>query len=238
MKNVLRAIVLVMTLPFASAAHAEIRCGMLAGKTVRVDSSYLFFPLVYEGVDYWGPEASKQHATKGCSDKLRSFTVAVDWPSLKPSGRLNHFTAPNARRIGITYDANYSDNPIAAMRWTLSRQLSKSLDEVTTELSVESMRKMSTYDSDLGMWVFKPRPPSEHVDSYIFWTLDDAGRAVSSKTECSRSTVKSWCEARYYEPITNVWTSIDFTGQWVQVLPEMRQAAQLLFSELTRSHGE
>lgn len=77
-------------------------CGMFRDQTMRIDRRYLFFARVeYQGVDYWGQNVTKKHASKGCNDPISSATVMTTWPSMSPIGHSSYFEKPDDLNISL-----------------------------------------------------------------------------------------------------------------------------------------
>jgi hypothetical protein len=85
-------------------------CATIGTIMISYPRGYSFFPVTYEGVNYWG-EGAKKHLENGCADRALQTSFSTEWPGLSVVEGSSYFTSGDPRFIAITLEGNKSPDP-------------------------------------------------------------------------------------------------------------------------------
>ncbi|TNF83811.1 hypothetical protein FGE05_06295 [Pseudomonas sp. ICMP22404] len=206
-------------------AWAEPRCGTLGNAVIRFDSKYLFFPITYEGVNYWSGKG-KINEGKGCSDKINEVAFAVNWPSLEPSGGENYYTRPKPNRIAVVAKINKSNDVARSRKNILYRYLRDGFNSEGPAKTDQQVEEMRGFNSDLGLFEATPKNIDGGTVRKVFWqetSQGDIGLIVNCIVFSEGRG--SSCEQSSYDPQDDIWIELDYMVDIVHQWRDLESAA-------------
>ncbi|MDU9031258.1 hypothetical protein [Pseudomonas mediterranea] len=202
-------------------AWAEPRCGTLGNAVIKFDSKYLFFPITYEGVDYWSGKG-KINEGKGCNDKINEVAFAVNWPSLEPSGGENYYTRPKPNRIAIVAKSNKSNDVVRSQKDVLYLYLRDGFNIEGPSKTDQQVAEMKQFNSNLGLYEATPNMMGRSAVRKVFWRETSEGN-INLIINCAvfSEGFGSACEQSSYDAQSNAWVGtsymMDIISQWREI---------------------
>lgn len=203
-------------------ARPKLACATIGSVILEFPSAYQFFPLSYEGIDYWGGEASKQWE-KGCRDRASQIALSTSWPDLKPPVKRFYETSHDPDLISIVLDVVRSKDPSAALERMRNYYLSPDSKPATDEVSQQYRTRKFPFDTSLGLFKGGPIQTRARYQKVTYWSVNDENKIeILILCELYR-TGSMLCDEMRFSKKFDVWITVKFRGP---LLPEWRAMAQ------------
>jgi hypothetical protein len=203
-------------------ARPKLACATIGNVVLEFPSAYQFFPLSYEGIDYWRGEASKQWE-KGCRDRASQIALSTSWPDLKPPDKRFYETSRDPDLISIVLDANKAKDPSAALEKIRNYHISPDSKPATDEVSRQYRAREFPFDKSLGLFKSGPIQTRARYQKLTYWSVNDENKIeILILCELYRTGSMTCDEMRFSKRI-DVWINVKFRGP---LLPEWREMAR------------
>lgn len=192
----------------------DFRCGHFGEYEFNVNKRFLYFWIAYEGRDDWS--VKKDPPPAGCETQIKSVTLEVYWPGMRPAGHLSIQADKNKEHMSVTIDSVKKRNSWDLVHF-FSHRTGLDLGEAKSGRHAQAFGLFNLTDihDRLG-----------EKSSEYYWKIDNG--AVSIFLECKSLTGNGLgvCESFQFYPYLQAIIKIRFHREnlkfWKQITTDVR----------------
>ena len=194
-------------------------CGKISGYVLRYPRKYVMYWPEYEGKSSWEPGFINNK--KGCGANLRSLTMIMSWPDMKPVG------SSVGGSSGFT-EMDITIRPLLPIFKGMSRVLEVSLRFLTPD-----QRNSAEYRDDLGLHHVRGyNNTSRNSYSDFYWGGQDG--QIEYVISCNWLLLQqrnSTCEVRFMIPELEALSEVGFPPEKIKFWREFVGSSTLFFND-------
>lgn len=194
-------------------------CGKISGHVLRYPKAYVKFWPEYEGKSSWEPGFI--HNKKGCGANLRSLTMMMSWPEMKPV-RFSVGAASDFKGLTVTIV------PLLPIFKGMPRML-----EVSLRFLTPGQHASVNYRADLGLYHVRGYDDSLG-DSYSDFYWGGRGQEVEYIISCRWIIVKqkhSACRVRFMIPELEALSEVKFSFEKLELWHDVIESSRAFLNE-------
>lgn len=194
-------------------------CGKISGYVLRYPKAYVKYWPEYEGKSSWEPGFI--HNKKGCGANLRSLTMMMSWPEMKP---VSLIVGGSSDFKGLTVTIV----PVLPIFKGMSR-----VSEVSLRFLTPDQRNSAEYRDDLGLHHVRGyNNTSRNSYSDFYWGGQDGQiEYVISCRWLLMQQRNSTCEARFMIPELEALSEARFPPEKIKLWREFVESSTLFFND-------
>lgn len=193
---------------------SPIFCGMLKGRIITIDRSYIGLFAEYAGEDSWTPKPKPLKKRVGCRHELRSLPLYMSWPEMLPNENGGYMGAKSGFegiKVGLS--------PQRGARKYMHAYLMHLLGDGAAKKMNEAEEVLPGIKRAYGVSMVGPE--------IVFWNdISSADPIVFRCAWAERVERFISCDGRYLMESEGIDVSIDLTEEKMLELPEVVQAVK------------
>ncbi|WP_143501912.1 hypothetical protein [Pseudomonas sp. Irchel 3E13] len=205
--------------PVVPVFYDPYTCGKISGYVLRYPKAYVKYWPEYEGKSSWEPGFI--HNKKGCGANLRSLTMMMSWPEMKP---VSLIVGGSSDFKGLTVTIV----PVLPIFKGMSR-----VSEVALRFLTPDQRNSAEYRDDLGLHHVRGyNNTSRNSYSDFYWGGQDGQiEYVISCRWLLMQQRNSTCEARFMISELEALSEVRFPPEKIKLWREFVESSTLFFND-------